>query len=156
MSRGAPGQLEYISSVLPARYVFHVCLSALTVKVSKLEEIHLIKELLPVAGHFATKLYFKTSTCFCPVPVLSRWERRLRWLASGMFPKGGFLVKVAQSCLTLCDPMNCSLPGSSVHGESPGKKTGVGFHALLQGIFPTQGLNPGLPHCRQILHHLSH
>ena len=52
--------------------------------------------------------------------------------------------------------MNGSLPGSSVHGGSPGKNTGVGCHALLQGIFPTQGLNPGLPHCRQILYHLSH
>ena len=34
--------------------------------------------------------------------------------------------------------------------------TGVGCHALLQGVFPTQGQNPGLPHCRRILHHLSH
>ena len=38
----------------------------------------------------------------------------------------------------------------------PGKSTGVGCHFLLQGIFPTQGLNPGLPHCRQTLYHLSH
>ena len=63
---------------------------------------------------------------------------------------------VTQLCLTLCDPTDCSPPGSSVHGDSPGKNTGVGCHALLQGIFPTQGLNPGLPHCRQILYHLSH
>ena len=40
--------------------------------------------------------------------------------------------------------MDYSPPGSSVHGDSPGKKTGVGCCALLQGIFPTQGLNPGL------------
>ena len=46
--------------------------------------------------------------------------------------------------------MDCSLPGSSVHGDSPGKNTGVGCHVLLQVIFPTQGFNPGLPHCRQI------
>ena len=52
--------------------------------------------------------------------------------------------------------MDCSPPGSFVHGNSPGKNTGVGCHALLQGIFPTQGINPGLPHCRQILYHLSH
>ena len=38
----------------------------------------------------------------------------------------------------------------SVHGDSPGKNAGVGYHALLQGIFPTQGTNLGLPHCRQI------
>jgi len=42
--------------------------------------------------------------------------------------------------------MGCSPPGSSVHGDSPGKNTGGGHHALLQSIFPTQGLNLGLPH----------
>ena len=50
----------------------------------------------------------------------------------------------------------CSLPGSSVHGVSPSKNTRVGCHVFLQGIFPTQGSNPGLLHCRQILHCLSH
>ena len=62
---------------------------------------------------------------------------------------------VTQSCQTLCDPMDCSLPGSSVHADSPGKNTQVGCHAFLQGIFPTQGSNLGLPHCRWILYHLS-
>ena len=38
----------------------------------------------------------------------------------------------------------------------PGKSTGVGCHFLFQGIFPTQRSNPGLPHCRQTLYHLSH
>ena len=52
--------------------------------------------------------------------------------------------------------MDCSLPGSSIHADSPGKNTGVGSHALLQGIFPTQGSNPGLQHCRWVLHCLSH
>ena len=45
----------------------------------------------------------------------------------------------------LCSPRN-----------SPGQNTGVGSLSLLWGIFPTQGLNPGLPHCRQILYKLSH
>ena len=63
------------------------------------------------------------------------------------------LCFVAQLCPTL---MGWSLPGSSVHGDSPGKNTGVGCHVLLQGIFPTQGSNPGLPHCRWILYCLSH
>ena len=40
--------------------------------------------------------------------------------------------------------------------NSPGQNTGMGSLSLLQGIFPTQGLNPGLPHCRQILYQLSH
>ena len=40
--------------------------------------------------------------------------------------------------------------------NSPGQNTRVDSHSLLQGIFPTQGSNPGLPYCRQILYHLSH
>ena len=52
--------------------------------------------------------------------------------------------------------MDCSLPGSSVHRESPGKNIRVGCHTLLQGIVLTQGSNSGLPHCRWILYHLSH
>ena len=62
------------------------------------------------------------------------------------------LCLVIQLCLTLCCPMDCTLPGSSVHGDFPGKNTGVSCHALLQGIFPIQGSNPGLPLCRQILY----
>ena len=53
-------------------------------------------------------------------------------------------------------PIDCSPPGSSVLGDSQGKNTGVGGHALLQGIFPNQGSNPGLSHCRRILYLLSH
>ena len=59
-------------------------------------------------------------------------------------------VLVTQLCLTLCDPMDSILPGSSVQGDSPGKNTGVSC------LFLTQGLNPDLSHCRQILYHLSH
>ena len=62
------------------------------------------------------------------------------------------LCLVAQSCPTLCNPINCSLQNSSVHRDSSGKNTGVSCHALLQGIFPTQGSNPGLPHYRRILY----
>ena len=66
------------------------------------------------------------------------------------------LCLVTQLCPTLCDSMDCSLPGSSVHGDSTGKNIGVSCHAFLQGIFPTQGSKPGLLHCRQILYQLSH
>ena len=65
------------------------------------------------------------------------------------------LCLVTQSCPTVCDPMDCSPPGSSVLGDSPGLNTGVGCHALLQRIFPTQGSYPGLLHCRLILYQLS-
>ena len=51
---------------------------------------------------------------------------------------------------------DCRLPDSAIHGDSPGQNTGVGCHALLQGIFLTQGSNSHLPHCRQILYNLSH
>ena len=54
-------------------------------------------------------------------------------------------AKQIQSCLTLCDPTDCSPPGSCLW-DSPGKNTAVGCHALLQGIFPTQGLNPHVLH----------
>ena len=50
--------------------------------------------------------------------------------------------------LTLCDPMDSPW-------NSPGQNTGVGSRFLLQGIFPTQGLNPSLPHYRWILYQLS-
>ena len=48
-------------------------------------------------------------------------------------------AKLLQSCLTLCDPVDCSPPGSSVHGDSLGNNTGVGCQALLQGL-PGDGL----------------
>ena len=76
-------------------------------------------------------------------------EQRLEGLAS-------VLCLVAQSCLTLGDPMDCSLPGSSVHGDSLGRNIGVGCHALPQEIFSTQGLNPDLLHRRRILYYLRH
>ena len=53
-------------------------------------------------------------------------------------------AQLLQLCLTLCDPMDCSLPGSSAHGDSPGWNTGVGCRGFLQGIFLIQGLNPQL------------
>ena len=122
-----------------------------------------------------TKLrsYEKEKTSFAPALEETQWEVRMRawaggWagvqclhsppLSPGLFQALGTREKceVAQSCPTLCNPMDCSPPGFSVRGDSPGKNTGAGCHALLQGIFTTQGSNPGLLHCRQILYHLSH
>ena len=82
--------------------------------------------------------------------------RILEWVAIPFSRCGCGCAKLLQLCLTLCNPMDCSLSGSSVHLNSPGQNTGVGCHALLQGIFPTQGSNPyllRLLHCRQILNH---
>ena len=64
------------------------------------------------------------------------------------------LCLVAQSCPAPCGPMDCSLPGSSV--EFSREEYWSGYHALLQGIFLTQGSNLSLPHCRWIFYHLSH
>ena len=71
------------------------------------------------------------------------------WIHTG----GGLVSKL---CLTLGDLMDCGLPGSSAHGDSLGKNTRVGCHFLLQGIFPTQGLNPGGLHCRPYPYQLSY
>ena len=79
--------------------------------------------------------------------------------------KTHFLERFLQACCAV--PSHSVMPNSLCphgpqparllcHGNSPGKNIGVGCYALLQGIFLTQGSNPGLPHCRQILYHLSH
>ena len=69
---------------------------------------------------------------------LSNWVHRIQFSS------------VAHSCRTLCDPMEYS------PWNSPCQSTGVGSHSLLQGMFPTQGSNPGLPYCRWIFYQLSH
>ena len=86
-------------------------------------------------------------TWLSPFPVHVELPQHF-WLA--------MLFLVAQPCLTLCNPMDCSPLGSSVHGNSPGKNPGVACHALLQGIFPIQGLIPGLPQYRRVLYQLSY
>ena len=70
--------------------------------------------------------------------------------AEGSSIGDGVKVKVAQLCLTLCNPMDRS------PWNSPGQNTGLGTLSVLQGIFPTQGSNSGLPHCRRILYQLSY
>ena len=64
--------------------------------------------------------------------------------------------EVTQLCPTLCDPHGPYRTRLLCPWNSPGKNTGVGSYSLLQGIFPTQGSNPGLLHCRQTLYRLSH
>ena len=64
--------------------------------------------------------------------------------------KESLKVKVVQSCPTLCDPMDC------VHGIHQAKILEWAAFPFSRGSFPTQGLNPGLPHCRRILYQLTH
>ena len=100
-------------------------------------------------------------TTFCQNTSL--WPVRLAWLCiAWLITSLGYAilfaiirlcsmkvkVSVTQSCLTLCNPIVCPW-------NSPGKNSGVGCNFLLQVIFPSQESNPGLLHCRQILHWLS-
>ena len=87
-----------------------------------------------------TNLHYKLTLVYCAFPV--------------NFPKLVFFhhqhlllsfhAKLLQSCRTLCNPMDYSPSDSSVHGDSPGKNTGVGCHAFLSGIFPIQGFSSHL------------
>ena len=88
--------------------------------------------------------------------VMSLLLNMLSRLAITFLPRSKVKVKeseseVAQLCPTLCDPMDYNSPRNSL-----GQNTGVGSLSLLQGIFPTQGSNPGLSHCRQIHYQLNH
>ena len=65
-------------------------------------------------------------------------------------------VLVIKSCLTFCASMTCSLPGSSVHGILHARILEWVAISFSRGIFPTQGSNPSVLDCRQILYHLSH
>ena len=67
---------------------------------------------------------------------------------------GGGLVP--KPCSTLCNPMDCSPPGSSAHGLSQARILEWVSHSLLHGILLTQGSSPGLPHCRQMVYCVSH
>ena len=78
-----------------------------------------------------------TLTQPCPLATLGRLSEPP--LPALTYPPGCLACVPAQLCPTTCNPMDCSPPGSSVHGDSPGKNTGVGHHFLLQGIFPAQG-----------------
>ena len=73
-------------------------------------------------------------------------------LPTELWGKPKVKLKVSQSCLTLCNPMDY------IHSpwNSPVQNIGVDSLSLLQGIFSTQGSNPGLPHCRKILYQLRH
>ena len=68
-----------------------------------------------------------------------------------------FSLSISQLCLTLCDPLDYSLPGSLAHGIFQTRITGAGCHFLCQGIFLTQGLNLCLSHLLQgVLYQLNH
>ena len=97
----------------------------------------------PVWGARALlSFFFSDLSSFYPaaLPSLALWKERL----------------VTQSCPTLCNPMDCSSPGSSVHGILQAGILESVTISSSRGIFPTQQLNQGLLHYRQTLYHLSH
>ena len=97
-------------------------------------------------------------TPFCTITHMCNLEYAAQKLFFTSLPCSPSYMKVLipQSHPTLCNLMDCGLPGNFCPRNSPGKNTGMGCHFLLQWIFPTQGSNLGLPRCRQILYHLSH
>ena len=85
-----------------------------------------------------------TVTCQVPRSMGIPQARILEWVAlpsSRGSSQPSDRAKSLQSCPILYNTADCRLPGSSVHGDSPGKNTGLGYRAFLQGIFPTQGSN---------------
>ena len=92
--------------------------------------------------------------------IIHEIEKILTEINKNIYPKD-HIELVTQLCPTLCHPMDCSPPGSSIHGIFQAKfsSTGVACHFLPKIIFPTQGLNPDLLcllYCRWILNPLSH
>ena len=101
--------------------------------------------------HFTSNSPYKSDKgliiCICSLePRLGQkgWNNGIKLSCSDHFLM--YACPVAQLCLTLCDSMDCSLPGSSVCEIFSGKNIGVGCRFLLQEIFPTQGLNPRILH----------
>ena len=99
-------------------------------------------------GRVCTLGHSRWAAGHCEGQTPTRWWQSWTDRRGIVFPFGNWVtMKVAHSCPTLWDP--------SPWG-SPGQNTGVGSLSFPQGIFPTQGLNPGLLHCRWILYQLSH
>ena len=104
------------------------------------------KTFLPLLWFLRTEYNLKLLAGHASCPSVCLWLDFLQRLDHG---ESEVKVKAAQACPTLCDPMD-----QTVHGILRARI--LGRLPLLQGIFPTQGSNPGLPHCRQILYQLSH
>ena len=100
--------------------------------ISSLTKFHFFHEIRPTPLSYAL-----IRTCFFKIKCSEEWK----WSES-------VILSAMSNSLR---PLDCSLSP----WDYPGKNTGVGYHLYLQGIFQTQGSNLSLPHCRQILYHLS-
>ena len=109
-------------------------------------------DLLAVQGTVKSLLQHhssKASILRCSVPYSTAFLTETVSIKSFLFRILAHAHSVAQSCLTLCNPTDCSPLGFLCPWDSPGRNTGVGCHCLLQVIFPTQGSNP---HFLPLLH----
>ena len=102
------------------------------------------------ALHTALKLWMKKEVSSC------LWRNNLIFIWQGQKSEKCETVSLSVMSTTLYKPMDCRPSRLLCPWNPPAKNTGVGSHSLLQGIFPTQGLNLGLLRRRQILYHLSH
>ena len=117
---------------------------------------------LPGASHSSTSplatINWPENSTSLPAPGRRRrshtWDRPGPTLPRKAACRAYTLELVAQLCLTLCTPWTVAYQASLSMVFS--RQSGIGSYSLLQGIFLTQGLNPGQLHCRQILYHLSH
>ena len=112
---------------------------------------HLIKSIPTLKNNNNLYLFHFSPDTWSSLKHLSKHPILREFFILGCFNKSE--VKWNESCSVMSDslwPYGLYSPWNS-----PGQNTGVGSLSLLQGIFPTQGLNPGLPHCREILYQLS-
>ena len=105
-----------------------------------------VPTILPVDGRTTSKIWqIKEWMKSKHLATLWTWHSLMFWCWMAVEQLVKLCVCVYAKSLQLCttphDPMDCSPPGSSVHGISPGKNSRVGYHSLLQGIFQTQGSN---------------
>ena len=92
-------------------------------------------------------------TWLCSPELLLKWGLKITALPCMYILK---ISEVAQSYPTLCNPMNCSLPGSSIHGMFQARVLEWVAISFSRGSSWPRDSNPGLPHCRQTLYPLSH
>ena len=90
-----------------------------------------------------------------PLQIHVSWRNTSKIRSAAPLPSASRKSEVAQSCPTFCNPMDCSLPGPSIHGIHQARVLEWVAISFSRGS-SRQGLNPGLPHCRQTLYPLSH
>ena len=98
----------------------------------------------------------KSQTRLSDFHSLTQMSRMQPWKDTYLFSQVGEMKCAVLSRSVVSDSLTVAHQAPLSIGDSPGKNISVGCHALLQGIFPTQGSDPGLPHCRWILYQLSH